>query len=280
MLARPAPAGLRMRCRLSAMFSQEPPTGVYKGMIPCANSQQTDSSILFPARLSRTRSIRSGGSSDSSVGLIERPSCHRSQAAHHPVAGSPDGAGKAGQDVGQLASSARDAGPRSGRSSRPVQADAAVLEKYVAHDLCEEGRQNLLFCCTSEAIGSYLRGDFRFHVGEERGGLIGSVGVRANRHLSTSSSPNRTGVVGSPAPFGPLLERLPNRKTAELASPSIHRGMPYRFIVHSDSRKQDHWRTGMACFPSQCAPALSPVNSAQVAPMEAVPPVIRIAPLE
>ena len=64
---------------LSAMFSHEPPTGVYSGMIPCANSQQTNSAVLCPARLSSTRSIRSGGNSSKSVGLMLRPSCHRSQ---------------------------------------------------------------------------------------------------------------------------------------------------------------------------------------------------------
>ena len=63
-------------------------------MMPCANSQQTNAGVLCPARLSSTSSIRSGGSSASSVGLIVRPSCHRSQAARHPVGrGSPGGSG-------------------------------------------------------------------------------------------------------------------------------------------------------------------------------------------
>ena len=55
---------------LSAMFSHDPPTGVYSGMIPCANSQQTNAGVLCPARLSSTSSIRSGGNSAGSVGLI------------------------------------------------------------------------------------------------------------------------------------------------------------------------------------------------------------------
>ena len=84
------------------MFSHDPPTGVYSGMIPCANSQQTNSGVLCPARLSSTRSIRSGGSSASSVGLIVSPSCHRSQAARHPAAGSAGGSGIAARIAGQL----------------------------------------------------------------------------------------------------------------------------------------------------------------------------------
>ena len=48
---------------LSAMFSHDPPTGVYSGMMPCSNSQQTNAGVLCPARLSSTSSIRSGGSS-------------------------------------------------------------------------------------------------------------------------------------------------------------------------------------------------------------------------
>ena len=30
---------------LSAMFNHEPPTGVYSGMIPCSNSQQTNPGV-------------------------------------------------------------------------------------------------------------------------------------------------------------------------------------------------------------------------------------------
>ncbi|HWE39899.1 MAG TPA: hypothetical protein VG406_25335 [Isosphaeraceae bacterium] len=75
------------------MFRHDPPTGVYKGMMPCANSQPTNAGVLWPARSSSTRSIRSGGSSDRSVGLTVRPSCHRSQAARRPAAGSACGSG-------------------------------------------------------------------------------------------------------------------------------------------------------------------------------------------
>src|SRR4051812_50108414 len=65
---------------LSAMFSHDPPSGVYNGMMPCKNSQQTNAAVLCPARLSSTSSIRSGGNSEGSVGLTVRPSCQRSQA--------------------------------------------------------------------------------------------------------------------------------------------------------------------------------------------------------
>ena len=58
-----------------------------------------------------------------------------------------------------------------------------LLEKYVAHELTEEGRKNLLSCATPEAIESYIRGRFRYHVAEEDGRLVGSVGVREDRHL-------------------------------------------------------------------------------------------------
>ena len=38
----------------SAMFSHEPPSGVSDGIIPCANSQHTNSDVFYPARLSST----------------------------------------------------------------------------------------------------------------------------------------------------------------------------------------------------------------------------------
>src|SRR5262249_54845225 len=78
---------------LSAMFSHDPPTGVYSGMTPCANSQQTNSGVLCPARLSSTSSIRSGGRSASSVGLTVSPPRPRSQAARPPPGGAAGGGG-------------------------------------------------------------------------------------------------------------------------------------------------------------------------------------------
>ena len=51
-----------MRCTDSAMFSHEPLSGVYSGMIPCANSQVTIDVLRCPARLSQIRIKRSGGS--------------------------------------------------------------------------------------------------------------------------------------------------------------------------------------------------------------------------
>lgn len=63
------------------MFSHEPPSGVYKGAIPWANSQHTNSGVLCPARLSSTSSIRNGGISSSRLGFTERPPRHRAHSA-------------------------------------------------------------------------------------------------------------------------------------------------------------------------------------------------------
>src|SRR6516164_437672 len=62
---------------LSAMFSHDPPNGVYSGMTPWANSHSTNSGVLCPARLSSTKSIRKGGSRCASVGLTVKPRCQR-----------------------------------------------------------------------------------------------------------------------------------------------------------------------------------------------------------
>jgi hypothetical protein len=49
---------LRTRWILSALFSHDPPTGVYSGMIPRSNSQLTSSGVLCPARLSSVLSCK------------------------------------------------------------------------------------------------------------------------------------------------------------------------------------------------------------------------------
>ncbi len=93
------------RWMLSAMFSQEPPTGVYTGMIPWANNHSTNSGVLWPARLSSTNSIRKDGNSSGRVGLTASPACHRRHAARDARA-SAVGTGQGGQDLRQLRASA------------------------------------------------------------------------------------------------------------------------------------------------------------------------------
>ena len=73
----------RMRWIDSAMFSQEPLSGVYSGMTPWATSHNTSAGVLCPVRLSRTSSSRRGGRRSGRVNLIVSPSCQRSQAARH-----------------------------------------------------------------------------------------------------------------------------------------------------------------------------------------------------
>ena len=93
----------------SAMFSQDPPSGVYKGMMPCVNDQHTNAAVLCPARLSSTRGICSGGDSAGSVGWMVRPPCRRSQAPR-AAASAPGGA--AGSPSRTPASSRRSQGCR------------------------------------------------------------------------------------------------------------------------------------------------------------------------
>src|SRR5215472_3538468 len=70
-----------MRWIDSVMFSQDPLSGVYSGMMPWSNNHTTNLAVRCPARLSMTSSIRSGGSSSGNVGLTVRPACQRSHAA-------------------------------------------------------------------------------------------------------------------------------------------------------------------------------------------------------
>jgi hypothetical protein len=79
----------------SAMFSQLPPSGVYSGMTPWAQSQSTISGVLWPARLSQTSRSRSGGRSAGRVKGAARPSCHSRHAARFVVGSSGVAAGSA-----------------------------------------------------------------------------------------------------------------------------------------------------------------------------------------
>lgn len=57
----------------SVIFNQEPPKGVYSGMIPCSISQLTMLGVLWPLRLSQTNNIRSGGKSSNNGGGLLSP---------------------------------------------------------------------------------------------------------------------------------------------------------------------------------------------------------------
>jgi len=65
----------------SAIFSQEPLSGVDSGMIPWATSHSTNAGVLWPARLSRMSSTRKGGRSWGRVKGMLSPCCQCSQAA-------------------------------------------------------------------------------------------------------------------------------------------------------------------------------------------------------
>ena len=78
---------------LSAMFSHDPPNGVYSGMTPWANSHNTNSGVLWPARLSSTKSIRKGGGRCASVGLTVSPCCQRSHDSRNALASGATTAG-------------------------------------------------------------------------------------------------------------------------------------------------------------------------------------------
>lgn len=58
-----------------------------------------------------------------------------------------------------------------------------LIARFIAHEYSTEGRQTLLSCFTADAIEGYLRGGYRFHVAEADGQIVGSVGVRDDRHL-------------------------------------------------------------------------------------------------
>ena len=51
----------RTRWMDSAIFNPLPLMGVYSGMMPCAISQHTNATLLWPLRLSRISNNRKGG---------------------------------------------------------------------------------------------------------------------------------------------------------------------------------------------------------------------------
>lgn len=66
--------GNRRKTTVNWQFkTQEPPKGVYNGMIPCWISQSTKLGVLWPLRLSQTKSIRSGGKSSGNGGGWSSP---------------------------------------------------------------------------------------------------------------------------------------------------------------------------------------------------------------
>ena len=94
-----------MRWIDSVMFSHEPPSGVYRGMLPCANSHNTKLGVRWPLRLSSTSSSRKGGSTALRVIFTFRPACQRFQAARLSASDSTAAGGSAARTAANSCSS-------------------------------------------------------------------------------------------------------------------------------------------------------------------------------
>ena len=194
---------------LSAMFSQDPLIGVYKGMMPCANSQQTNAAVLCPARLSSTSSIRNGGSSASSVGLTVRPSCHRSQATRAAASAPPAPRRRREplQDGGQLATQPG-VEHRVGAGRHALQADPAVGRVEQREDLGRAVAEVLVRLARRLALGLPGRAGMGHRL--ERPGLVGAPDRQAHRLPQRGRRPRSTffgPASGSVTTAAPALRR-------------------------------------------------------------------------
>jgi hypothetical protein len=99
----PPPGARRPSTRrvLPAAFRQDPLTGVYGGITPCANSHGTNAGASGPATSTGTDSTRNGGDRSGRVAGAVDPTCHRSHAARDASAVG----GGAGDSAGVAASS-------------------------------------------------------------------------------------------------------------------------------------------------------------------------------
>jgi ribosomal protein S18 acetylase RimI-like enzyme len=77
------------------------------------------------------------------------------------------------------------------RIRRATEQDAAAIsrmvvplvERFIARTLEPSAALRLLNSMTAEAMAGYLTGPYRYHVAEDREGLLGVVGMRDDRHL-------------------------------------------------------------------------------------------------
>lgn len=59
----------------------------------------------------------------------------------------------------------------------------SLSAKYIAPDLSETGARNLLVSVEPSAIASHLLSEYRYHVAEDEGNIVGVVATRDNKHL-------------------------------------------------------------------------------------------------
>jgi ribosomal protein S18 acetylase RimI-like enzyme len=59
----------------------------------------------------------------------------------------------------------------------------ALSQRYIALEFSARGRENLLGTMTPEAIAEKIASGYRYHVAEDAGHLVATVGMRDNRHL-------------------------------------------------------------------------------------------------
>jgi GNAT superfamily N-acetyltransferase len=59
----------------------------------------------------------------------------------------------------------------------------SLSSKYIVSDLSETGARKLLSSMEPSAIASYLSSEYRYHIAEHEGGIVGVVATRDNKHL-------------------------------------------------------------------------------------------------
>jgi len=75
------------------------------------------------------------------------------------------------------------------RPARPDDAAAIsrlivpLAEKYILHEFDAQAGERFRAAVSAEAIAGYMSAEFRYHVAEEGGGLVGVVATRGDGHL-------------------------------------------------------------------------------------------------
>lgn len=58
-----------------------------------------------------------------------------------------------------------------------------LVDKFIADELSPQGREFLLSTMTPDSIAQYMQSEYRYHIAEIEGKLVGVVAVRNNDHL-------------------------------------------------------------------------------------------------
>lgn len=120
-----------------------------------------------------------------------------------------------------------------------------VIERFIVPEFTDEGRRTLLGQFSTSDLENRFNGNFRFHLAEIEGNVVGSIGIREDRHvfhLFVSEAYHRRGIARALWETAKAAARLGNDAAGFTVNSSryavpVYRALGFREVGPEEERQ-------------------------------------------